>query len=106
MRGIVRACVDAARFFQMSAEIAGSGFLLEDRLFAARIFLIVDANCKGMEIDIAVGAVARTEAAANAPVLDDDLERISATNGTDRAAHHAERIAALTARGGDQKILK
>src|SRR5215467_4232721 len=74
MRCIVGAGVDATWFFQVRAEIAGSGFLLDDRFLAAGIFGIVGKNFKRMQIDVAIRAVARAEAAADAPILDDDLE--------------------------------
>src|SRR5260221_14446346 len=100
MRGVVRACVDATWFFQVSAEIAGGRFLLNDGFFAAGVLGIVGQDFKWMEIDVAVGAIARTEAAADAPVLDDHFEGIAAANRSDGAADHPQRIAALAAGGG------
>jgi len=106
MRGIVRAGVDAAGLFQMRAEIAGSSFLLDDGFLAAGIFEVVEANIEGMEIDVAIGAVARTQAAADAPIFNDDFERIAAADGANGAADHTEGIAALTAGGGNKEIFE
>ena len=102
----MRAGVDAARFFEVRAEIAGGSFLLDNSFFAAGIFKIVDANLERMKIDVAVGTVARAETAADAPVFDDDFERVAATDGADRTANHTERVAALAARRGDKEILE
>src|SRR5690348_6083302 len=59
-----------------------------------------------MQIDIAIGTIARAEAAADAPILDDDFERIAAANRTNRAAHHAEGISALAATRGYKIAVK
>src|SRR5260370_5740330 len=104
--GIVRASVDAAWFFQMRAEIARSSFLLDGRLLAPGPLRIVNHHFEWMQIDVAVGAILRAEAAADAPILDDDFERISPSNRADRAADHAERVAALTATRGDEILIE
>src|SRR5207253_2893765 len=57
-------------------------------------------------VDVAVWTVLGTEAAADAPVLDNDFERIAASDGADRAAHHAQRIAAVPARCGHQVLVE
>jgi len=106
MRGVVGAGVDAAGFLEVGAEIAGSGFLLDDGFFAAGIFEVVNADIERMEIDVAVGAVARAKAAADAPVFDDDFKRIAAADGADGTTDHAERVATLAARSGDQEIFE
>src|SRR5215467_3768496 len=59
-----------------------------------------------MQIDIAVGAIARAEPAADAPILDDDLKRIAAANRADRAADHAEGVATLAATGSYEVAVK
>jgi len=74
MRGVVRTSVNAAWFLEVRAQIAGSCFLLYDRFLAAGILDVVSQDLKRMQIDIAVGTIARAEAAANAPIFDDDLE--------------------------------
>ena len=68
MRGIVWARVNAAWFFRVCAEIAGSGFLLDDRFLAARVFGVVRQHFKRMQIDVAVGTIARAGATADAPI--------------------------------------
>ena len=102
MRCIMRARVNTARFLQVRAEVAGCGLLLDDRLLASGIFRIVSQDFKGMQIDIAVGTIARAQSAADAPILDDDFERIAAANRADGAANHAKRVAALAATGTDE----
>ena len=106
MSCIVRTCVNATRLRQVGAQIAGSGFLFYDRFGAAGMIGIFVHHLERMQIDIAVRTVACAQAAADAPILDDDFERIAAANGADRAAHHAERIAALPATGGNQILLE
>ena len=106
MRGIMRAGVNAARLFQMRAEIAGSGLLLDDRFLAAGILWIVRQYFKRMQIDIAVGTISRAQTAANAPILDDNFQRIPPANRADRAADHAKRVAALAATGCDEIAVK
>src|SRR5712664_1390772 len=59
-----------------------------------------------MPIDVAVGTILGAEAAADAPIFDDDFERISPSNRTDRAADHAERVAALAATRGDEILIE
>src|SRR6266481_5604182 len=106
MRGIVRTSVDAAWFFQVRAEIARSSLLLDGRLLAPGALGIVDHHFERMQVDVAVGTILRAEAAADAPILDDDFERIAPSNRADGAADHAERIAALPATGGDKILIE
>src|SRR5437870_4343588 len=69
VRGVVRAGVDAAWFFQVRAQIAGSCFLLDDCLFTAGPLWIVNHHFEGVQIDVAVGTILRAKAATDAPVL-------------------------------------
>ena len=101
MGGVVRASVDAAGFFEIGAEVAAGGFLFDGGFFAAGMFGIVSHDFERMKVDVAVGAIARAEAATDAPIFNDNFERITAANGADRAADHAEGIAALAATRGD-----
>src|SRR5215470_14833221 len=100
VRSVVRAGVDTTWLFQVRAKVAGSGFLLDHGFLATRTFRIVGEDFEWVQVDIAVGAITRAQAAADAPVLDDDFQRIAAANGTDGTADHAERIAALAAGRG------
>ena len=106
MSCIVRTCVNATRLRQVGAQIAGSGFLFYDRFGAAGMIRIFVHHLKRMQINVAVRTIARAQATTDAPILDDDFERIAAANGADRAAHHAQGIAALTATGGNQILLE
>ena len=101
MGGVVRASIDATGFFQIGAEIATGGFLFDGGFFAAGVIGIVGHDFEWMKVDVAVRAIARAETAANAPIFDDDFERVASANGADGTTDHAERIAALAAAGGD-----
>jgi hypothetical protein len=74
MRGVVRAGVDAAWFFQVRAQIARSCFLFNDCFFASGALGIVNHHFEWMQIDVAVRTILRAEAAPDAPVFDDDFE--------------------------------
>ncbi len=74
MGRIVRARVNAARLFQVCAEIAGSCFLPDHGFFAAGAFRIINLHFERMQVNVAVGTILRAEAAADAPIFDDDLE--------------------------------
>src|SRR5712664_2749012 len=106
VRRVMRTRVHAARLFQVCAQIARRSFLLDSCLLAARALRIVDHHFERMQVDVAVGTILRAEAAADAPILDDDLERIAPSNRADGAADHAERIAALPATGGDKILVE
>ena len=106
MRGVVRAGVDAAWFFEVCAEVARSGFLLDGGFFAAGMLGIFGQDLEGMKIDVAVRTVARAKATADAPIFDDDFQRIAAANGADGAANHAKWVAALAAACGDEKMIE
>src|ERR1700693_1261285 len=106
MSCVVRACVNTTGLGQIGAQVAGSGFLFSDCLGAAGSVGIFIQYLERMQIDMAVRAVARAQAAADAPILDDDFERIAAANRTHRTADHAQRIATLPATGGDQILLE
>ena len=49
---------------------------------------------------------AAAQATTDAPIFDDDFKRITASNGSDRAAHHAIRVEARPARTGDQELVE
>src|SRR5688572_369504 len=59
-----------------------------------------------MHRDVSVRAIARAQAATDAPVLDDDLERVPPPNRSDRTPDHAQRIAALAARRRNQVFVE
>ncbi len=59
-----------------------------------------------MHVDIAIGAIFRTQAAADAPILDDDFQRITAADRTHRAADHAQWVETLAAGRGNQVVIK
>src|ERR1700687_5665400 len=106
MRGVMRTSVDAAWFFQVRAEIARSGFLLDGRLLAPGPLRIINHHFEWMQIDVAVGAILRAEAAADPPIFDDYFDGIAPSNRADRAADHAERVAALAAARGDKVLVE
>src|SRR5712664_3560876 len=104
--GVVRTGVDAAWFFQVRAEIARRCFLLACRFFSAGSLRIINHHFERMQIDVAVRTILGAKAAADAPIFDDDFERMSPSNRADRAADHAERVAALAATRGDEILIE
>ena len=106
MSRVVRARVDAAWFRMLRAEIARSGFLFHDRARTPRRIRIGNLNGKRMHVDIAVGTILRAQTATDAPVFDDHFQRIAAPNRTNGTTDHAERVAALPARGGYQVFVE
>ncbi len=74
MSGIVRAGVDAARFGLFLAQIARGRLFLDHCLVVSGMFMIVGLRRKGMDVDISIRAIFRAQAAADAPILDDDFE--------------------------------
>src|SRR5207247_2631806 len=57
-----------------------------------------------VHVDVAVGTVLGALAAADAPVLDDDLARLAPADRADRAADHAVRVEARPARRRHQVV--
>ena len=106
MGGIVRARIHTTGFCLLGAEIAGGRLLLDHSFFLSRMFMVIGLRGKRMHIDIAVRAILSAQAAADAPVFNDDLKRIAAADGSDRAAYHAERVATLAAGSCHKKIFK
>jgi hypothetical protein len=88
------------------AEITGSSLYSHAGDFSARMCWIVNLDRKGMQIDVSVRAVVRTQTASNAPILDNHFQRISAADRSHWAPHHAQWVATLPARGGDQILVE
>src|SRR5690348_15394435 len=78
MRGVVRTGIYTARLSVLRAEVAGRGFLARHHRSLAGRAWIIDRHFERMQRDVAVGAVFRTQTAADAPVFDDDFERLLA----------------------------
>ncbi len=106
MRGVVRTSINAAWFFQVRAEIARSRFLLDRCFLVSGPLRIVNHHFEWVQINIAVRAILRAKAAANAPILDDNFERIASSNRANGAANHTERVAALAAARGDKILIE
>ena len=106
MRRIMRTCVDTTGFGMIVAEVAGRSLDAGACDFPARVGGIVEFDGEWVEIDVAVRTVIGAEAAADAPIFDDDFERIAAANRSDRAADHAQRVAALAAARRDEKAIE
>ena len=102
----MRTSIDATWLLVFSAQIARGGFLFHHGFFSPWVFRIIRHHLKRMEVDIAIRAILRAESAAHAPIFDHDLERIPASYGAHRAAHHAKRVFALSAGCGDQIFLE
>ena len=93
MCGVVRAGVDATGLRMFGAKIAGGRLFLNDGLFLSGMLvvsiLVWRLRREGMHVDVSVRAIFRAEAAADAPILDNDFQRISAANRADGTTHHA-----------------
>src|SRR5690348_10892070 len=98
---IVWTRIDTARLRMVVAEIARCSFLHRR--------LLTDASCRSrelVEVDVSIRTVIGTESASHAPVFNNHFKGIAAANRSHGTADHAEGIAALAARGGDQIILE
>lgn len=73
----------------IQAQITRGGFELLARDSSTRVGGIIQFNGERVHIDIPVRTIVGALAAADAPILNDHLERIAPANGADRAAHHA-----------------
>src|SRR5579859_4902838 len=80
MRGVMGTGIDTAGFGMILAKVAGGRLFLHHGFFLAGMLVVIGLGRKGMQVDIAVRAIFRAQAAADAPVFDDDLERIAAAN--------------------------
>ena len=67
---------------------------------------VIGLRGERMKVDISVRAIFRAQAAPDAPILNDDLQRIAPADRSDGTAHHAQRIAALPAGRCHQEIFK
>ena len=85
MCGIVRTGVDAAGFGMIVAEVAGRSLDAGAGDCPARVYGIVEFDWEWMQIYVAVRAVVGAETASDAPIFDDDFERISASLARGRA---------------------
>jgi hypothetical protein len=104
--GVVRTGEHAARVlgrrYDISAQVAGRRLVRLDRR----------PDLDRVHVDVAVRAVARAQAAADAMVFDHDLERQvgvvarPTVNRIDRAADQAIRIKTRPTRTGDEKLIE
>ena len=106
VRSIVRTGIDATGLRVLGTEIAARSFQPGARYHAARLRGVVDLHRERMHINVAVWTIAGALAAADAPILDNDLHRVAAANGADRTTDHAQRIAATAAGGRDQELVE
>src|SRR5438477_7605181 len=92
-RGVVWARVDARGLREIPAQITRGRLLVDHGFHAARTGLVRSLRLERVDVDVAVRTALRAETAADAPVFDDDLERIAAADRTHRATDHAQRVA-------------
>ena len=104
MRRVMGTGVHATGFCMLRAQVAGCRLILGDHDLAPRE--IFGGHRERMHADIPVRAILRAQPAADAPVFDDDLERLAATDRSHRTAHHAQRVAALTAGSRHQEVFE
>ncbi len=106
VRRVMRTRIYTARLLQMRAQIARRGLLLHHRLLAPRVFQIFHTHLERVQVNISVRAIPRAQSASNAPIFDDYFQRISPPDRSDRTSDHAQRIAALPAGRGHQKVFE
>src|SRR5262249_31727418 len=100
--GAVRAGVHAARLLELRAQVAAGRLQPDDRFLPGLAFSL---DLERVHVDVAVRTLLGPAPAPDAPVLDDDLQGPLAADGPDRAADHAQRIAAGAAGRGDQVLV-
>src|SRR5512145_2505476 len=83
--GVVGTGVHAARLLELGAEVAAGRLQPDDRLLPARG---IPLHLERVQVDVAVGTLLGAAPARDAPVLDDDLERVLSPDRADRAADH------------------
>ena len=93
----MRAGTHAIRFWELRAQVA------HHRL-GPRLGLLLARQLD--HVDVAVGTIRGAVAAPDAPILDHDIERVLAPDGTYRTARHAQRIHAGAATRWHQEILE
>jgi hypothetical protein len=106
MSGIMRTGVDAAWLGVLGAKIAGRGLLLGNHRAVARRIGILDIHFERMQCDVAIRAILGAQPTSDAPVFNDDFERLATPYGTHRTTDHAQRITALAAGRRDQEVLE
>ena len=89
VRSVVGTGIHTAWFSLVAAKIAGRRLFLGRGLVVRRFSWDFFARGEFVKIDVAVGAILRTQSATNAPVLDDDLERIATADRAHRTTNHA-----------------
>ena len=94
-----------ARYVVMT-QITGGRFHPHARDLVSGMREVIKLGGKWMQIDISVGTVVGAQTAANAPVFNDDFQRVAAADGADRASHHAKRIATLPAGSGHEIFIE
>ena len=93
--GVMRASIDTARLCVVVAQVAGCRLshhlsFLQLRLRGAGFVQRLGSfRNELMQIDVAVRTVVGAYSATDAPVFDDDLERIAPPDGAHRTSHHA-----------------
>ena len=73
---IMRAGIDATGFLMVVTQIARSCFYARAGDLAAWHYGVIEFHWERMQIDVAIRAVAGAEAAADAPVFNDDLQGV------------------------------
>src|SRR5207237_2288906 len=101
VRGVMWARIHAARLWMVVTEVARS-CLAHGRLLSS-----ATVRCRELvQVDISVWAIGSAQPATDAPVFDDDFQRVAPPNRSHRTSNHAQRVAALAAGGCNEIILK
>jgi hypothetical protein len=85
---VMRARINTTRLLQMRAQIARRGLLLNHSLLSPRPLQVLHHHIEWMQIDISIRTIPRAQAATDAPILNNDFQRIPAANRAHGTAHH------------------
>src|SRR5262249_21531298 len=96
----------AGRLLELTAEVTRRCLFAHDRFHPSPLGFVGELHGEWMEVDVSEGAVLGAQPAADAPVLDHDLERVPPADGADGTTDHAQRIATRPARGRDQVLVE
>src|SRR5512138_570982 len=95
MRRVVRTRVHTVRLVILGTQVAGGGLGFDFGDLASQAGGVLGGDIERLHVDVAVGAVVGAQAAADAPVFDDDLQAVAPPDGPNGTAHHAERVFAV-----------
>ena len=89
MSRVVRTGIYTIGLIVIGTKIAGRRLGFDFCNFPRRIRGVLGRHLEGVHVDISVGTIVGAQAAADAPVLDGNLQAVAAADGPYRASDHA-----------------